>query len=138
MTYAAEFRMFRHTPELCRAPDYARAFLYAASQGWLPPGDLSDGGPAIDSTADYANEKLAARRAFLRLITSTPEDPAEPADAVDMIAALENAPDSWLRTSHTWPFVEKLGRARDDLPQEAADRLTKVSERILRLEGQGR
>lgn len=134
-TYAAEFEMFRRTPIVCRAPDYARAFLYAVAHGWLPPGDLSDGGPAIDSAADHANEKLVARLAFIKLLMSTPE-PMEPADAIDLIAALENAPESWLLTSRSWPFIENLGRAtRDTLPPEAADRLSKVAERIVRLEG---
>lgn len=134
-TYAAEFEMFRRTPIVCRAPDYARAFLYAVSQGWLPSGDLSDGGPAIDSAADHAKEKLVARRAFLMLMLSMPER-AGPDDAIDMIAALETAPDRWLLTSRSWPFIENLGRAtRDTLPPEAADRLSKVAERIVRLEG---
>ena len=46
---AAAWRMYRMNPDLCQADETAGAVIYAMNNGWIAPGGIENGGPAIST-----------------------------------------------------------------------------------------
>lgn len=95
----------RVLPEL-DAATLARAWIYAAEQGWIAPGAFTDG---VDARLDHAMDMLRARVVLGKLLHHPDSTTSDPEAHETMLRAAQLIPARWREILTIDDWCEKQG-----------------------------